>query len=126
MSDEITLKIPSKPEYLLTARLAASSIGSRMGFNINDIEDIKTAIAESLLVIMHQQNANEIEINFINNPDSLEVTVSGVSGVAPNIDFGDEDSSLGRYLIDALSDNLEFDESDGIINKIHFTKKLQR
>lgn len=126
MSDKITLKIPSKPEYLLTARLTASSIGSRMGFNVDDIEDIKTAIAECLIIIMQQEKINDIEMQFINSPDSLEISVEGIKGNDSITEIEEKDSSLGKYLIEALSDGIEFEEIDGIISKIHFTKKLQR
>ena len=126
MRDKINLTIPAKPDYLLTARLTASSIASRMGFDVNDIEDIKTTIAESLLIIIHQKESKDIDIVFINNNDSLEIDASGVPGVSPQIDYDNEESSLSRYLIEALADESVFEEKDGLINKIHFVKNLQR
>ena len=126
MDDRITLKIPAKPDYLLTARLAASSIASRMGFDVNDIEDLKTATAESLLIIIHQQKSEAIDITFINEEKSLAVQAVGVPGITPELEYETEDSSLSRYLIEALADESLFEEKDGQINKIHFTKNLQR
>ena len=126
MSDKVTLIIPSKPEYLLTARLTGSSVASRMGFDINDIEDIKTATAESLLIMMHQQATKDIEITFVNSLESLEITVRGILGDAPKKTSDSGDSSLSKYLIEALADGLEFDEEGGQINKIRFSKKFQR
>jgi len=126
MSDRITLQIPSKPDYLLTARLAASSVASRMGFDVNDIEDIKTAIAESLLIIIHQNKSAAIAIAFLNEGESLTVEVEGVLGDVPEIEFENEDISLSRYLIEALADDSNFEENDGLIGKIQFSKKLQR
>ncbi len=126
MSDIITLNIPSKPEYLLTARLAASSVASRMGFDVNDIEDIKTATAESLVIMMHQQHCEEIKIAFLNHPERLEVTVVCTLRSKSHIEPSEEDDSLSKYLIEALADGLELDEEDGRINKIQFKKKLQR
>ena len=126
MADRITLKIPAKPDYLLTARLAASSVASRMGFDVNDIEDIKTATAESLLIIIYQQKSEAIDITFINKEESLSVEAAGVPGSSPEIECDNEDGSLSRYLIEALADESMFEEKDGNINKIHFSKNLQR
>ena len=126
MTDRITLTVPAKPDYFLTARLAASSVASRMGFDVNDIEDIKTAIAESLLIIAHQKKSSLISVVFQNEGDILSVEVEGIEGKAPKTEYENEDVSLSRYLIEALADESIFDENGGFIDKVHFTKKLQR
>ena len=45
--DIISLNLPNAPEYVSIARLTLSGIASRMGFNIEDIEDLKVAVAEA-------------------------------------------------------------------------------
>ncbi len=125
MNDAITLTIPAKPDYLLTARLTVSSVASRMGFDINDVEDIKTAAAECILIVMHRKKYGEINLKVINSSDKIQVRVQGVSGDVPDIDIKTDDSSLSRYLIEALADESSFEE-DGEISSIIFTKKLQR
>ena len=126
MNDAITLTIPAKPDYLLTARLTASSVASRMGFDINDVEDIKTAAAECILIIMHQQKYGAVSLEVINSEDMIKIQVGGVEGAVPDIDIKTDDSSLSRYLIEALADESSFEEEDGEISRIIFTKKLQR
>ena len=44
-SEKIELRLPFKAEYVSVARLTASGIASRIGFDIEAIEDIKVAIA---------------------------------------------------------------------------------
>ena len=126
MNDAITLTIPAKPDYLLTARLTASSVASRMGFDINDVEDIKTATAECILIIMHQKKYGEVHLKALNSGDKIQIQVYGLEGAAPDIDIEADDSSLSRYLIEALADESSFEEEDGEISRIIFTKKLQR
>ena len=45
--DSISMVLPSKPEYVGVIRLTVSAIANRMGFNIEEIEDIKVAVAEA-------------------------------------------------------------------------------
>ncbi|NLO07342.1 MAG: anti-sigma B factor RsbW [candidate division WS1 bacterium] len=43
----IEVTLPSRPEYLLVARLATSGVGLRAGLTVDDIEDLKVAVAEA-------------------------------------------------------------------------------
>ncbi len=47
--DIFKLTIPSKPDYISVARLTSSAIANKIGFNIEDIEDIKVSIAEACI-----------------------------------------------------------------------------
>lgn len=47
MADKIKFNIPGKPEYLTMVRLAIGSVADTMGFDIEEIEDIKTAVSEA-------------------------------------------------------------------------------
>jgi len=44
--DKIELTLPFKAEYVSVARLVASGVCNRIGFDIETIEDIKVAISE--------------------------------------------------------------------------------
>ena len=126
MNDAISLIIPAKPDYLLTARLTASSVASRMGFDINDVEDIKTAAAECMLIIMRQRKHAKVQLEIVNSGEKIQVRVFGLEGEAPDIDIEADESSLSRYLIEALADESSFEEENSEISRILFTKKLQR
>ena len=47
MADKIKFTIPGKPAYLTMVRLAIGSVADTMGFDFDEIEDIKTAVAEA-------------------------------------------------------------------------------
>ena len=47
MSEYVSLKIPGKPEYVSLARLNSSAVANRIGFNFEEIDDIKIAVAEA-------------------------------------------------------------------------------
>lgn len=126
MSDRISLKIPAKPDYLVTARLTVSSIASRMGFDVNDIEDIKTATAESCLLIMQSGEFNTFNIAVYIDVDENKLSVE-IIGEEKSISIKqlDEEGNLGQYLIEALSDDVNFEYTDNVIDKITFVKQMK-
>jgi serine/threonine-protein kinase RsbW len=125
MSDKISLVIPAKPDYFLTARLTASSVASRMGFDVNDVEDIKTAVAESLLMIVNQEKSSEIKIEILNESKAISIEVAGVEGSAPKVEIKPEDTSLSKYLIEALADESYFQQEGDAYLSIRFIKNMQ-
>ncbi len=46
------MEYPAKPEYLLSLRLVTSSITSRLGLDIEQIEDTKIAVSEACTMVM--------------------------------------------------------------------------
>ncbi len=44
--DEITMHLPKKADYVGLVRLTVSGIASKIGFDIDTIEDIKVAVSE--------------------------------------------------------------------------------
>jgi serine/threonine-protein kinase RsbW len=126
MIDRISLKIPAKPDYLITARLTVASIASRMGFDVNDIEDIKTATAESCLLIMQSGEFNtfNIMVHIDVDKNKLSVEITGEKKNRNKKQFSEE-GSLGQYLIEALSDEVDFVYSDDVIDKITFIKQMK-
>ncbi|NLC69499.1 MAG: anti-sigma regulatory factor [Clostridiaceae bacterium] len=73
--DRVELFLPFKAEYVSVARLAASGVASRMGFNIEAIEDIKVAVSEvcSKLVCIGSKIADGYRIIFNIGKLSLEI-----------------------------------------------------
>ena len=45
--DNLKIEIPGKPAYLSAVRLAISSIAAAAGFDLDESEDIKTAVTEA-------------------------------------------------------------------------------
>lgn len=45
--DSFQFEIPGKPEYITMVRLAIGSIAGNAGFDLESIEDIKTAVSEA-------------------------------------------------------------------------------
>jgi serine/threonine-protein kinase RsbW len=50
----VELRIPSKPEWVAVARLAVAAIANRLPFSVEEIEDLKLAIAEACTMCIQQ------------------------------------------------------------------------
>ena len=79
MADKIKFMIPGKPAYLTMVRLAIGSVADTMGFDFDEIEDIKTAVAEACKnVSCHGLDgfAEEYSVECVADVDCLEIYVT--------------------------------------------------
>ncbi|MBV8602030.1 MAG: ATP-binding protein [Candidatus Eremiobacteraeota bacterium] len=113
----VELRIPAKAEWVAVARLAAAAVASRLRFSMDEIDDLKLAIAEACTNCIHQSEAIEtIEIRWEAGPTGLRVSVNG-DGRGPRIESvksgsGEEEAragGLGVFLIRSLMDEVEYD-----------------
>ena len=76
--DNLEFIIPGKPEYLTMVRLAIGSIAATAGFNLDAVEDIKTAVSEGCkLISCHgfEGFSNKYEIMCNVEKGKLEITI---------------------------------------------------
>ena len=119
-NDVITLTFPAKPDYFLAVRLAVSGIAERIGFTIDDIEDIKVASAEACTLLLSAGRAS-IVIR-ITAGDGIDMALSAQGDTVPVPDAA-EGNDLSQYLLEALVDTCAFDEEDGTVVGVRFEKK---
>lgn len=113
--ETIELTLPVNAAYVSAARLTASSISNRMGYNIEEIEDIKAAVSEACIYLIKQcaragQHNFKIEFNVENNILVIELKTLNQSCQQQEECDGNE---LGIRMIQALMDELEIDEQSG-------------
>jgi serine/threonine-protein kinase RsbW len=102
----ITLTIPSKPDYISVVRLTSSAIANNIGFNIDDIEDIKVSIAEACINALSK--SDEISIEFKIEEDKLIIKVNNVSPCKDHTLNSNKEIELGILIIKSLMDEVNF------------------
>ena len=123
MSDRIKFTIPGKPAYLTMVRLAISSIADMAGFDIEEIEDVKTAVSEACKNIScHGLSgfAEEYTVECVADLNLLEIYVTDNSCghvlekvAKPCLDCPNE-GNLGMFVIESLMSEVELiDNSQG-------------
>ena len=128
----VRLEIPAIAEWVAVARLAVAAVASRQRFSVDDIEDIKLAVAESCTnAIQHGAPDNTISIVCEVGTDGIAITVSDRGQGPPlsaveeeRIGEGGRTEELGVFLIRALMDSVEYtsDVRDG--TQLVMTKRV--
>jgi serine/threonine-protein kinase RsbW len=129
--ESVELRIPRKAEWVAVARLAVAAIASRMRFTIEEIEDVKLAVAEACTnAIQSADGADQIEILCETDDTQLRVTVANRSGsgvaIAPPPLAEDEVriDGLGVFLIRSLMDDVEYDAGPETGTRLVMIKRL--
>ncbi len=137
---EVSLTIPSLPEFVGVVRLAISGVAARMNFTIDEIEDIKISISEACTnVIQHAYGSNPnphkdiIEIKAYIDGENLEIIVKdfgkgfdlSIIGTPEQRQKSQEKMGLGLGLtfIKSLMDDANFESIEGKGTTIQMKKK---
>ncbi|HEY4601017.1 MAG TPA: anti-sigma B factor RsbW [Cerasibacillus sp.] len=131
--DFVEMRIPAKAEYVSVVRLSVSGIASRMGFNYDEIEDLKIAISEAITnTVKHAYGENEtgeVNIGFGIYSNKLEIMVSDHGESFKFEDIKEKigpyqpresimtlrEGGFGLFLIDALMDKVEINNDYGVL-----------
>jgi len=129
----VELKIPGRAEWVAVARLAVAAVASRLRFSVDEIEDIKLAIAEACTNSIQSaggEDAGTIEIVCDALDEELRVTVRDRSAglhleaVKPGgLDEG-RTEELGVFLIRALMDTVEYTSDPRRGTELVMTKRV--
>ena len=116
MTDVVELRIPCKAEWVALARLSISAVASRLHFSIDEIEDLKLAVAEACTnAIQHARGSSSIDIRCEALGEGLRISVRDFgSGTRPESIKAralDEErvGGLGVFLIRSLMDDVTYD-----------------
>ena len=139
----IELFIPSELGWERTAMEAAASVAKLMGFPIERIEDIKTAVSEATINAIEHGNsldaAQKVMIILVPEGETLEINVhdhssspfeaASDSATVPDIEDKlagfSKTRGWGTFLIKSLVDEVEFTSgSDG--NRVRMVIHLER
>jgi len=108
----IELSLPVNAAYVSAARLTASSIANRLGFEIDEMEDVKAAVSEACTLLIKLARANTVKhfkVIFDPGAESLSVRIH-----VKDIDFTSDDDGMSLMMIRALMDSVVISRQNGI------------
>lgn len=102
LNDRVSVRIPNKADYISLIRLISSAIGSKVGYNIDEIDDLKVAMGEACIISFEPEDRDEVEISFEILEDKLEIQISS----SKNMSIGEEskEARLSKMIIESLMD----------------------
>jgi hypothetical protein len=118
--DHIRLVLPAEPEYGRIARVAASSLALRLGFSFAEIEDLRLAVDELVILLMRPEGGpGQITIEFTIEPDALRIDAHSTAGEGQHwLNAG------ARHRFEQLvEDTVDEYDVDEVANRVRIVKR---
>ncbi len=118
--DRVVLTFPARGDLVVLARLVASVISSRVGFDIEDLEDLRLAVGELCLLALQGSDAwhGDLRLEFTVSADSLDISCT-LAGAVPAVgelgSDGAEADELSEQILAALVDEHGREQEDGSV-----------
>jgi serine/threonine-protein kinase RsbW len=118
MTETVRLMIPAALEFVRIARLTASAVASRVGFDVEEIEDLRVAVDELSSILVDAASGDELALSFTPSANGIEIEGRTRVDVAhvPEID------ELTRQILAAVVDEYGVD-TDGDEARFHCSKR---
>ena len=128
--ETIKMEIGANPDLVGIIRLTTSGIANKIGFSIDDIEDIKVAVSEACTnAIKHSYDKSvNIIYTILENGLDIEIRDNGKGYDVKSIDEPDltqpRENGLGIFIIKTLMDDVNIESKDNQGTIIKMTKYL--
>ena len=128
--ETIKMEIPANPDYVSILRLTTSGIANKLGFSMDDIEDMKVAVSEACSNAVKHSEDNKVIINFnlLNNGIQIEIIDNGKGYDVDSIETPDlsnpKEGGLGLFIIQTLMDEVNIESKGNQGTTIKMTKYL--
>ncbi len=121
--DTLTVRIPAAPSYVRIVRLIAAGLAARLGFTLEDIEDLKIAVDELTAYLTGSRgHAGTLEVNFLLYEDHIEIKGRAhLAEVAGEAESGEgsgprlrtELTELSQKILETVVDSASLGADDG-------------
>lgn len=143
--EQVEIRIPADPRWVRMVRLAAAGVASVLNFSVDEIDDIKSAIAEACNnAILHAQPAKSTDqlpiviVTMIPTRDQLEIRVEDEGRVAGGLNLPSPKSpkavnhsgalpvgGLGLLFIEAMMDEVRLQSGPDTNTTLIMVKKCR-
>ena len=110
--ETIRLAVPAALEYVRIVRLTASGVASRLGFDVEEIEDLRVAVDELASLVVESADGGELGVQFAVRGDILRI--EGEALLAPGQSEVRVDD-LTAQILAAVVDEWDFSAQDGLV-----------
>ncbi len=75
---EVRLEVPASPEFLRVARMMAAGVASRLGFTLEEVDDLRIAIDELCFSLVGRNGRpGTVALRYVMSPEGLAVEGTG-------------------------------------------------
>ena len=110
--DHVKVQIPALPRYLRIVRLTASGLASRLGFTLDEIEDLKIAVDELAGYLTGSQGREgTLEVTFRVSDDRIEIV--GIGRLEGSEKTRTKLTEMSKMILDTVADSATLAQPDG-------------
>ena len=116
MTDVVELSIPVAADLVVLARLTASTVAARANFDVEEIEDLRLAVDELCISVVHDRSDGRLSLRFTRDDDEVEVScrLLPASGGRSTGSLTPTENGLSERILDALVDEHGHGPEDGL------------
>jgi len=108
---EVRLEVPAAPEFLRISRIMAAGVASRVGFTLDEVEDLRIAIDELCFALVGARGrTGTISIRYLLDADQL--AVEGAGRFSDGLGNDPVVSALSDQILAAVVDECELATGD--------------
>src|SRR5262245_15521324 len=117
--EAIRLSVPASLEYVRIVRLTASGIASKLGFDVDELENLRVAVDELASLVLEAADSGNLDVDFVVDGDDLSI-----EGRVP-VRLGAEvvADSLTEQILNAVIDKWKLCVDDGSA-RFHCLRRL--
>jgi serine/threonine-protein kinase RsbW len=120
--EEVRLTMPATPQLLRVARLTAAGLAGRLGFSVDEIEDVKIAVDELCFALVGSKGrSGSLTLTYRLGDRELEIDGESTFGADGN-DQAPAPSDLSSQILAAVVDDHAISR-DGDTMKFHLLKR---
>jgi serine/threonine-protein kinase RsbW len=103
---EVRLEVPASPEFLRISRIMAAGVASRVGFTLDEVEDLRIAIDEVCFSMVGARGrTGTIVLRYLLDAD--ELAVEGTGRFSDGLSNEPVVSALSKQILAAVVDECE-------------------
>ena len=107
--EAVRLSLPASPDYVRIVRLAASGIATNLGFDVDELDDLRVAVGELVNLTLEVCRPETLEVLFTVNGSELRIEGSAPAADGRVVEL----DSLTRQILDAFLDTYKIEIADG-------------
>jgi serine/threonine-protein kinase RsbW len=112
--EAVRLSLPASPDYVRIVRLAASGIATNLGFDMDELDDLRVAVGELVNLTLEVCKPETLEVLFTVDGSELRIqgTAPAADGRVIELDRLTRqilDAFLDGYTIEIVGENVCFD-----------------
>ncbi|HVM35814.1 MAG TPA: hypothetical protein VM784_10760 [Actinomycetota bacterium] len=110
--DTVKVAIPAAPQYVQVVRLIAAGLASRLGFTLDEIDDLKIGVDE-LAAYLTGTQGRDGRLDIVFGVAGQRITIDGTAHLSAGDGVRTDLTDFSRMILDTVADEASLTEDGG-------------